>query len=161
MAEVGIYLRIRTADGSQPYCKPVWENRKKLKPLWAFVDGKPQERPDGTYHLRFNIEGKRKWKNVGKDARYAYDQKEHRKWTLNYTQIPTAARIIAAITPTPAPGPDPNAGRKVIATSIKLYLADLEAAKRTRKTIQGTQRICHASPHRVPKSMLTRSPTTT
>jgi len=49
---VTLVIRVRSVDGRQPYCKPVWLNRSELKPLWAFVAGKPEHRPEGVYHNR-------------------------------------------------------------------------------------------------------------
>jgi hypothetical protein len=58
-SKVTLPIRIRTADGRQPYCKPVWLNRNELKPLWAFVKGRPEHRPEGVYHLRYTYKGQR------------------------------------------------------------------------------------------------------
>lgn len=68
--KVSINLRIRTADGKQPYCQPVWEGIriKKLKPGWAIVNGVEEFHPEGVYHLSFYVGDKRKQEKVGKNA---------------------------------------------------------------------------------------------
>jgi hypothetical protein len=47
----------------------------KLKPLFAFVDGKPEYHPEGVYFLRYAREGKRIWEHAGKDWQLALDAK--------------------------------------------------------------------------------------
>lgn len=68
--KVSINLRIRTADGKQPYCPVVWEGKriKKLKPGWCVVKGAEEFHPEGVYHLSFYVGDKRKQESVGKDA---------------------------------------------------------------------------------------------
>lgn len=78
--KVSINLRIRTSDGRQPYCQPVWEGIriKKLKPGWAIVNGVEEHHPEGVYHLSFYVGGRRKQENVGKHAvlaQRAYERK--------------------------------------------------------------------------------------
>jgi hypothetical protein len=51
-------------------------------------------RRGGTFHLRYTIDGKRIWKNVGKDARLAHDQKEDLEWKLNNTDTVSSLRQI-------------------------------------------------------------------
>jgi hypothetical protein len=71
--KVSLNLRIRTADGKQPYCQPVWEGKriKKLKPGWAIVGGAEEYHAEGVYHLSFYVGGKRKQESVSKNAVFA------------------------------------------------------------------------------------------
>ena len=80
---VTLVIRIRTLDGRQPYCKPVWLNRNELKSLWAFVDGKAQHRPEGVYHLRYTYRGQRRWETIGRSAETAASARKEREWQLN------------------------------------------------------------------------------
>lgn len=82
-SKVTLLIRIRTADGRQPYCKPVWLNRNELKPLWAFVNGKPEHRPEGVYHLRYTYKGQRRWETLGKSAETSFSTRKEREWQLN------------------------------------------------------------------------------
>ncbi len=50
---VKLYIRIKTEDGKKPFCEPVYLSKGRLKGLYAFVDGKPEHRPEGIYYLRF------------------------------------------------------------------------------------------------------------
>ena len=85
MSEVSLYIRIRTADGKQPYCRPVWLNKRQMKEGWAFVNGKPEHYPEGSYHLRYTVRGKQVWAKVGKDALKALVARDQREWVLNNT----------------------------------------------------------------------------
>jgi len=87
--EVGLYIRIRTTNGKQSYCRPVWLNKRELKDGWAFVAGKPEHRPEGVYHLRYTVNGKRVWEKVGKDSHKALQAWANRKWILNNTDTTT------------------------------------------------------------------------
>ena len=99
---VSLVIRIRTAEGKQPYCKVVWENEKKkrLKPHYALVNGVPEYHPEGTYHIRFTLDGKQVWKSVGKDAIWAV-----RQWQVNSCVInnPTSIATAAVLEATTAP----------------------------------------------------------
>jgi hypothetical protein len=46
---VTLYIRVKTKDGRKPYCQPVYLTNGRLKPLYAMVDGKPENRPEGSY----------------------------------------------------------------------------------------------------------------
>ena len=85
MPKVTLLIRIRTADGRQPYCPVVWADtkQKKLKPGWALVDGKPEHHDEGVYHLRYTKAGRRVWENVGKDAVEALKKRNTVEWVLN------------------------------------------------------------------------------
>jgi hypothetical protein len=43
-----LYIRIKTEDGRNPHCLPVYITKGRLKPLYATVDGKPEYRPEGS-----------------------------------------------------------------------------------------------------------------
>src|ERR1035438_6834816 len=49
LQKVSVYIRIRTAEGKQPYCKAIWETKKRLKPHWCLVHGTPEHHPEGIY----------------------------------------------------------------------------------------------------------------
>ncbi len=83
--KVTIHIRIRTADGRQPYCHVVWADSKhrKLKPGWAIVNDRPEHHTEGVYHLRYAKAGKRVWESVGKDAADALRERATVEWVLN------------------------------------------------------------------------------
>jgi len=80
---VRLKLRVRLADGSRPYLDPVLSANRKLKPLYAVVNGKAEHHPEGTYFLRYaGADGKRVWDNVGKDAQLALDALDKKEKVL-------------------------------------------------------------------------------
>ena len=83
--KVTIHIRIRKADGRQPYCSVVWADSKqrKLKPGWAIVNDRPEHHNEGVYHLRYTKAGRRVWENVGKDSVEALKERATVEWVLN------------------------------------------------------------------------------
>ena len=71
---VRLYIRIKTDDGKKPYCDPVYLSKGRLKPLYAFVDGVPQHRPEGIYYMRFGMDGKQQMVPLGNDPYVALDK---------------------------------------------------------------------------------------
>ena len=66
---VTLYLRIKTADGKKPFCKPVYLAKGRLKPLYALVDGEPEHRPEGVYYMRFGVDsGRQQMVPLGNDS---------------------------------------------------------------------------------------------
>jgi len=68
---VKIYLRIRLKDGQRRYAPIVYASNKKIKPLYALIDGQAQRHLEGVYHLRYVRDGKNVWEAVGPDAQVA------------------------------------------------------------------------------------------
>ena len=64
---VGIYIRIRKADGSYPFASAFKTSNGKLRPFYALVHGKPEHHPEGIYYVRHLVNGKRVWEKVGTD----------------------------------------------------------------------------------------------
>jgi hypothetical protein len=62
-ARVRLKIGVRLPDGSRPYLDPVSSAKRKLKPLFAFVDREPEHHPEGVYFLRYAREGKRIWEH--------------------------------------------------------------------------------------------------
>jgi hypothetical protein len=132
-SKVTLLIRIRTADGRQPYCKPVWLNRNELKPLWAFVNGKPEHRPEGVYHLRYTYKGRRRWETLGKSAATAFSARKEREWQLNNMES------ITFIKPELSEKPKHEApdvpGRSTIEEAVSKYLAFVKV-QRSQRTWQ-------------------------
>jgi hypothetical protein len=58
---VSIRIRFKAPDGKLVVAQPVWAKKGTLKPLWARINGRPQDHPDADYILRYGT----KWENVG------------------------------------------------------------------------------------------------
>jgi hypothetical protein len=43
---VTIKIRIKTPEGKRVYAIPVYEAKRRLKTLWARVNGKPEHHPE-------------------------------------------------------------------------------------------------------------------
>jgi integrase/recombinase XerD len=129
-SKVTLLIRIRTADGRQPYCKPVWLNRNELKPLWAFVNGKPEHRPEGVYHLRYTYKGQRRWETLGKSAETSFSTRNEREWQLNNMESLTSIKPDLHGKPkTEAPDAP---GRLTLEEAVSKYLAFVKAQRSER-----------------------------
>lgn len=93
---VSLYLRIRSAEGRWVYARAVVGSNKRIKPLHAMVDGKPEHRPEGVYHLRYAFNGKRIWQAVGTDASLAQVALERKSIELQAVEY----GIVKAAAPT-------------------------------------------------------------
>jgi integrase/recombinase XerD len=92
--KVSLWLRIKTADGKRPYCRPVHK-----KNGWAVVNGKREcHLQDGVYHLRYEIEGKRIWEPVGRSYLFADAQRNIRAGELSLNQVSGATKTPARLT---------------------------------------------------------------
>ncbi|MFL6463600.1 MAG: hypothetical protein ACJ73N_04235, partial [Bryobacteraceae bacterium] len=67
---VRLMMRIRIGQRKYRYVTPVMvdtKRGKKLKALYAKIDGKEEHHPEATYALRFQEHGKRIFENLGSD----------------------------------------------------------------------------------------------
>jgi integrase/recombinase XerD len=79
---VSIHLRVTRPDGRRPYLKPAYANRR-LKPLYALIDEKPEHFPSGVYYLRYTVPGEKPtWEMIGQDAELVPDKLQKRKHAL-------------------------------------------------------------------------------
>jgi len=84
---VTLMLRVRTADGKYPFLVPVYSGKGRLRPLFALVNGKPEHHPEGVYHLRYSLGGKRMWEPVGKDPNEAIAAKLRREHMMQSKRL--------------------------------------------------------------------------
>jgi integrase/recombinase XerD len=127
---VSIHLRVTLPDGRRPYLTPVYANRR-LKPLYALLDEKPEHFPCGVYYLRYQpLKSKPRWERIGADAELVPDFLRDRKHDLEGAAL---GKPVAAVMPQPqsatlAPAP----GQLSVPKAIKEYLAEKKAHKRKR-----------------------------
>ena len=96
LQKVSVYIRIRLTDGSQPYCPAIWESKKRLRPHWCLVRGKPEHHPEGVYHVRYRVNGKPVWEKVcvGDDSYGAADLAALRQSQLADPNDAASQRIV-------------------------------------------------------------------
>jgi len=123
---VSIYIRIRNAERKQQYCPAIWERKNtKLKPGWCLVKGIPEEHPEGTYNLRYAVNGVYKWEAVDGDAESAVALRSQRRDELAHPK-----GSLAKYLPDPASGTaakKPGAPEQYrLEDEIKVYLTNVE-----------------------------------
>ncbi|SRR5260221_6349998 len=91
---VSLWIRIKTADGKRPYCRPV-----PKKNGWAIVKGQREcHLQDGVYHLRYEIDNKRIWEPVGLSYLGAEAQRKIRDGELGLNQVSGSPKTPARLT---------------------------------------------------------------
>jgi hypothetical protein len=129
---VSVHLRIRTQDGSQPYCPAVWDTKKRLKAYSCLVRGIEELHPEGTYHLRYTVNGKRVWEHAGDDPAGAVSLRDSRAWALANPNSKLSQHLAEQQKSAPAKGTSPERFR--VDDEIKTYLSNAE--KLSKKTHQ-------------------------
>jgi integrase len=126
---VTLYIRIKTADGKKPFCKPVYLTKGRLKPLYAIVDGQPEHRPEGVYYMRFGTApGMQMMEPLGQDPYFALDkvaekQRWLRKHELGMVEIPSEK-------------PKQEIVRVTLASAVEMYFKNLHSQGKDPKTIR-------------------------
>jgi integrase len=99
----------------------------KLKPLFAFVDGKQEHHPEGVYHLRYLKAGKRIWENLGSDAPSAITAQMKRERTI---EAVAAGIALAPVVAFPTPAQDESGSGRLLSTSAAEYLEEIKLSKK-------------------------------
>jgi integrase/recombinase XerD len=80
---VSVYLRVREGAGKQPYYPAAYAQNGALRPLHALIQGKPVQRPDGNYYLRYRTrDGKRQFEFCGADPKLATTMRLQRQHVI-------------------------------------------------------------------------------
>jgi hypothetical protein len=95
---VSQYLRVRSAEGKWIYVQPIKSPNHKLKPLYGLVEGVAKKCPEGTYHLRYRVAGKRHWQSVGSDAELALSKLQQKA-----AELTGVANGLTLVSPVPIP----------------------------------------------------------
>jgi len=61
---VSVWKYVKIADRWR-YCKPVYGANNKIKPRWVYVNGKPEEHPEGNFYIHRLDHGRQVWKKIG------------------------------------------------------------------------------------------------
>ena len=65
------------------YCRPVYGRNNKIKPNWAFVDGKPEHHPEGNFYISRRDGKKKIWRKIGPNPSDAVNAAKIEKSILN------------------------------------------------------------------------------
>jgi integrase len=124
-----LYIRITTADGKKPYCKPVYLSKGRLKPLYAMVNGEQEHHKEGVYYLRFGADGgKQQFVLIGKDPYVALDKlAEKQRWLRD------RERQVAPETPVSAKA---ESSRLSIDDAVEQFFKNLHSQGKDPKTIR-------------------------
>jgi integrase len=143
MAKLSIYKYVRTDKGWR-YCKAAFHPNGKIKPNVVVVSGVEEKHTEGRYFLNSN----NRWIEVGTDALDAQRKRLLRLNQMEYARL--SGRSLAAGS-AGQPGVFEFSGRKVIKDEVEAYLANLELAKRTHRTVQSKRRFLTTFLSIVPK----------
>jgi len=136
LQKVSVYIRIRLTDGSQPYCPAIWESKKRLRPHWCLVRGKPEHHPEGVYHVRYRVNTKPVWEKVcvGDDPYEAADLAALRQSQLAYPNEAASQRLLDEHKPEPV---EAGPAKHRLDDEVKTYLSNVaKLAPKTHVRIQ-------------------------
>jgi hypothetical protein len=124
LQQVSVYIRIRTAEGKQPYCPAIWESKKRLRPHWCLVRGKPEHHPEGTYHVRYRVNGKPVWEKVcvGDDPYGAADLAALRQSQFADSHDTASQRIVDEHKPEPV---ETEPAKHRLDDEVRTYLSNV------------------------------------
>jgi hypothetical protein len=134
VAKLAIYKYVRTDKGWR-YRKAAFHPNGKIKPNVVVVGGVEEKDSEGKYFLNCN----NRWIDVGTGA---LDAQRKRLLLLNQMEYARLSDRSLAAASTGQPSVVEFAGRKVIKDEVEAYLANLELAKRTHRTVQSKRRCC-------------------
>ena len=87
MTKATLYLRVVLPDGRHHYAKAVYNANGHLKADYALIGGRPERHPEGVYHLRYPLGGKRIWEGVGTDASVAAVALQNKNFDLRAIEL--------------------------------------------------------------------------
>jgi len=135
---VSLYLRVRSANGGWTYARAVIAKNRQIRPLFAVVGGQPTHCPEGVYHLRYRLGGKRIWEPVGSSASLAQVALQRKALEFQADALgipiaatpamPTAPTALATHPPTISDGPP----KRRLTECVTSYLAETKDHKSKR-----------------------------
>jgi integrase/recombinase XerD len=135
-AKVGLYLRYRQEGKQSPYRPVLWDAKKRLRPFWCMVRGVEEHHPEGSYHLRYGVNGKQVWEPVrGADPTALRNSRAH---DLNNPKDSSSQRLVESHTAVEVPVPGAAKDRLKLDDAIRIYLTTGKAAEKDwrRHTLQ-------------------------
>jgi integrase/recombinase XerD len=109
----------------------IWETRKRLRDHWCLVQGTPEHHPEGTYQVRYRVNGKRTWEGAGDDPERAVSLRDSRLWQLKNHRSDCFQRLADNHPAVPTES-EAATNRLRMNDEVKTYLANV--AKLSRKT---------------------------
>jgi hypothetical protein len=127
-AKVGLYLRYRQEGKQSPYRPVCWDAKKRLRPFWCMVRGVEEHHPEGSYHLRYGVNGKQVWEPVGGADPIAL--RNSRIHDLNNPKDSSSQRLVETHTAVEVPVPRAAKDRLTLDDAIRIYLTTGKAAQK-------------------------------
>jgi hypothetical protein len=79
---VSVWKYVKIGDRWR-YCKPVYGANNKIKPHWVYVNGKPEELPDGNFYIHKLDHARQVWKKIGTNPADAVRAAEYEESLLS------------------------------------------------------------------------------
>lgn len=138
-SKVTLLLRISRPDGTWTYTKSVTSANNQLRPLFAFVDGRPEHHPEGAYYIRYSVHGRRRCDRIGPNATEAKTALKRQQHLLEGL----ALGVDGPDLPPPVAVAEVAPHRQCWDDAVRVYMLEIEArrAHRTaasyRQTLDG------------------------
>jgi len=124
---VKLYLRVRLPDGTYPYLKAVFASNGRIRPHYAIHEGKPVHFPDSSYHLRYQVGGKRIWEPVGSEPSLAIVAFDRRAHALQGIALGNSEPVVPVTLPVAKPEGDPT--KRLLADCVTNYITEITEHK--------------------------------
>ena len=137
-SRVTLHVRIVRPDGSRTYAAPVYAANRRLRGGYALVNGRPEHHPEACYYLRYPVEGKRVWRNVGADPLAAQNALAVQEHLTKGTALGIASvEQLTAAAAVPEARPPVTAESKRIPwkAAVREYLLEIESRRSKRTAI--------------------------
>src|SRR5450759_2459655 len=79
---VSVWKYVKIGDRWR-YCKLVCGANNKIKPHWVYVNGKPEEHPEGNFYIHKLDHGRQVWKKIGPNPADAVRAAEYEESLLS------------------------------------------------------------------------------
>jgi integrase/recombinase XerD len=124
---VKLYLRVRLPDRTYPYLKAVFASNGRVRPHCAIHDGKPIHFPGSSYHLRYQVGGKRIWEPVGSEPSLAIVAFDRRTHELQGIALGNSEPVVPVTLPVAKPEGDPT--KRLLADCVTKYIIEITEHK--------------------------------
>src|ERR1700676_3106614 len=133
---VTLEIRIKLADGRNPFVPAVITSNGRVKPFVGMVNGKEEQHKEGSYYIRWRENGSQPRACVGRDPQLALIKMQRKEQVLKSLSLGLKIEDEANLGSHVAlPDSDGCKTRITLVDAVSEYMAELRAKGRARKNL--------------------------